>query len=146
MTPQTTVPVEHIFTLDARLDTVPTFLVKDAPRGTRLLATVTAGTFSGARVAGHLGPEASGDWVTIRSSGIWDLDVRAALHTDDGANILFSYTGIGTPVDGRMRIRGAPRFEVGDERYRWLNDLQAVLIGEADPRTHVVRYDVYALS
>jgi hypothetical protein len=146
MTMPATVPVEHIFTLEARLDEVPTFLVKDGPRGARLLATVAAGTFSGARLSGSLGPEASGDWVTIRPSGIWDLDVRAALHTDDGANILFTYTGIGVPDEGRMRIRGAPRFEAGDDRYRWLNDLQAVLLGEADPRTHVVRYDVFALT
>ena len=44
-------------------------------------------------------------------------------------------------------IRTAPKFEVGDERYAWLNDVQAVAHGaglqiEGEP---AVGYDVYAL-
>jgi hypothetical protein len=145
MNEPTVISVRFLFRLEGDLSGTPAFVVRRGPRGTRILATVSTGTFVGPQLQGTLGPEASGDWVTVRPNGTWDLDVRVALHTHDGASILFSYTGLGTHVDGRVSIRGVPRFEVGDERYAWLNDLQGVLIGEADPAQHVARYDVYAL-
>jgi Protein of unknown function (DUF3237) len=145
VTETTTIPVEFLFRLEGDLSGTPAFVVHRGPRGTRIVATASSGTFAGPRLRGTLGPEASADWVTIRRDGSWELDVRVALHTDDGASILFSYTGFGTNTNGLVSLRGAPRFEVGDDRYSWLNDIQGVLIGEADPGRQIASYDVYAL-
>ena len=66
------------------------------------------------------------------------------LKTHDGAEILATYTGIGqTQPDGNLEIRTAPLFETGDERYVWLNDVQAVGVGRTVPGG--VTYDLYQL-
>jgi Protein of unknown function (DUF3237) len=136
-----------LFRIDASLAGTDAFVVPQGPAGTRLVAGVSSGRVSGPRLHGSLRPGISGDWVTIRQDGSWSLDVRSAITTDDGANVLYSYHGVATPVDGgRMRIRGAPRFETGDDRYAWLNTVQAVAVGVADPRTRTALYDIYALD
>ncbi|MCC7087556.1 MAG: DUF3237 domain-containing protein, partial [Dehalococcoidia bacterium] len=84
-----------------------------------------------------------GDWVTMRADRSIKLDVRVLLHTEDGADILVTYTGIGTRDGDGLSIRTAPLFETGDERYAWLNNVQAVGIGKAG--TNTVTYDIYAL-
>jgi hypothetical protein len=93
-------------------------------------------------------PGLSSDWVTMRRDGVWELDVRAAFVTDDGATVLYNYTGLAHPSpDGtRLRVRGAPRFTTGDERYTWLNAIQAVSIGEAVLAESAVGYDIYGLD
>jgi len=55
--------------------------------------------------------------------------VRVTLLTEDGAVILMTYSGIGLPEGGSMSLRTAPQFETGDERYGWLNNIQAVGVG-----------------
>lgn len=136
-----------LFRVEASLAGTDAFVVPGGPAGTRLVAGVSSGRVSGPRVQGSMRPGISGDWVTIREDRSWSLDVRAAFVTDDGANVLYSYNGIATPLDdGRMRIRGAPRFETGDDRYAWLNSIQAVVVGEADPRARTALYDMYALD
>ena len=49
------------------------------------------------------------------------------------------YNGIFT--DGATRIRSAPLFETGDERYAWLNSVQAIGLGSVGDGD--VSYDVY---
>lgn len=138
--PATTLPAEHLFTVTALTDPAPTFIA-NGPQGTRLLVTVTGGTFEGPRLRGSVVPS-GGDWVTLRANGSMKLDVRITLQTDDGAAILMTYQGIGT--DGGARLRTAPLFETGDERYAWLNDLQAVAHGGIVDGG--VRYEVYGLA
>ena len=76
---------------------------------------------------------------TLRADGSGRLDVRLLLETDDGALILMQYNGIFT--DGATRIRSAPLFETGDERYAWLNSVQAIGLGSVGDGD--VSYDVY---
>lgn len=138
-------PAEYIGTLSARTNDVDRPVVANGPFGTRAVATVSGGTFIGPKVNGAL-PEgvAAGDWLTIRADGSFALDVRFSLKTDDGADIYVTYTGIGTRnEDGTSNIRTAPRFETGDERYAWLNNLFCVAIGKTTPDG--VEYDVYAV-
>ena len=84
-----------------------------------------------------------GDWATQRGDGSIKLDVRVVLQTDDDASILVTYNGVGIVADGQLEARCAPLFETGDERYAWLNNIQAVGIGGLDG-TDVV-YDIYEL-
>ncbi len=87
------------------------------------------------------------------------IDVRLALTTDDGALIGMTYTGIGRARlpenNDRFRNRellGAdetylhttPRFETGDARYMWLNDLIAVTNGMRTAAGGV--YHVFAIE
>jgi hypothetical protein len=137
----TDLPVEHLFTLTAA--TTNATQLKGAPQGDRLLVTVASGTFEGPRLKGTI-DGGGGDWVTMRADGSAKLDVRITLRTDDGAAILMTYAGIGQVQDGAFVIRSAPLFETGDERYTWLNNLQAVGLGQ--PGQGTVTYEVYALK
>jgi len=131
-------PVEFLFSLT--VTTNPNGIIANGPSGTRVVVDASSGTFEGPKLKGIVkGP--GGDWVTVRPDGVMQLDVRVLLETDDGANILMQYKGIG--IDGGANIRTAPLFETGDERYAWLNSVQAVAHGSVGEGT--VSYDVYAL-
>jgi Protein of unknown function (DUF3237) len=136
---ETTLPVEHLF--DVHLDVTIPSMIPGGPYGTRVTVQVDGGTFSGPRLNGTVvGPSA--DWAVVRPDGTLKLDVRVLLRTDDGADIYMSYSGIG--LDGGARLRTAPQFETGDERYTWLNAVQAVGTGSSDGTA--VDYQVYALA
>jgi len=135
----TSLPVQHLFTLIVHVTSVAG-TISDGPTGTRVVFDAASGTFSGSRLRGTVrGP--GGDWATIRANGTGQLDVRLLLVTDDGATIFMTYAGIAT--EGAAHIRTAPLFQTGDERYAWLNDVQAVATGSASEDS--VTYDVYQL-
>ncbi|MFN0096009.1 MAG: DUF3237 domain-containing protein [Dehalococcoidia bacterium] len=135
-----TLPVEKLFTITA--NTAQAGMLQGAPQGGRLIVNVTGGTFDGPKLKGAV--EAGGaDWLTLRADGSFKLDVRIMLKTEDGAQILMTYNGIGVTEGGAAKLRTAPVFETGDERYAWLNRVQAVAHGA--PGANSVTYDVYAL-
>jgi len=134
--PETSLSVEHLFTLTATTRRAGT--IANGPQGTRRVVDASSGTFEGPKMKGTVkGP--GGDWVTSRPDGSALLDVRLLLETDDGAVILMQYKGILT--EGGARLRTAPLFETGDERYAWLNTAQAVGLGAVGNGN--VTYDVY---
>jgi hypothetical protein len=139
--PLDALPVEFLYRI--HLDTAAPIMVTGGPAGTKLIAPVSGGSFEGPRLRGTVvGP--AGDWVTIGPAGQMTLDVRLCLVTDDGANIYCSYKGLLVRGEAGMRALGAPLFETGDERYAWLNSIQAVGIGTAGAEG--VDYDIYALQ
>ena len=137
-------PAEFIGTLSARTNDVKRPVVA-GPLGTKVVATVTGGTFVGPKInAVSREGVAAGDWLTIMPDGTFSLDVRVSLKTEDGADIYVTYTGYGKPnEDGTASIRTAPRFETGDERYAWLNGLFCVAIGGTTEDG--VAYDIYSV-
>lgn len=138
--PLDSLPVEFLYRV--HLDTGAPVMVPGGPLGTRILAPVTGGTFEGPKMRGTVvGP--AGDWVTVSPTGVMVLDVRLCLVTDDGAAIYCTYRGVLANVDGVMRAKGAPLFETGDERYAWLNSVQAIGLGSAEAGG--VDYEVYAV-
>lgn len=143
---ETTIPVEHLFTMTATIGARTAIM--GAPQGSRAIANITGGTFEGERLRGKL-ENSGGDWVTIRADGSLKLDVRVTLTTEDGASILMTYAGIGMRSEGGVSVRSAPLFETGDERYAWLNNVQAIGIGttgsDADGKPNVT-YHVYGLK
>ncbi|MBA4180112.1 MAG: DUF3237 domain-containing protein [Anaerolinea sp.] len=138
---ESTLAVEHLFTITAK--TAKGLPVTGGPQGSRVVVPVTGGSFKGARLEGTVAEAPGGDWVTVRADGSIRLDVRILLQTNDGANILVTYSGIGNRVDGELQLRTAPQFETGDERYAWLNNVQAVGIGTSGGGE--VQYEVYRL-
>lgn len=139
---ETSLPVEHLFTLKANLRG-DNPRVMNGPRGTRVVAVVTGGSFEGPKLKGTV-DNSGGDWVTARADGSIQLDVRILLTTEDGAQIIMTYLGIGVPGESGLSLRTAPMFETGDERYAWLNNVQAVATGTSGGG--VVTYEVYALK
>lgn len=140
--PQTSLPVEYLFTMTAAI--AAPAMVHNGPQGSRVAVGVTGGTFEGPKLKGTVLGHGGSDYVTARADGSLKIDVRLILTTDDGATILMTYHGIGVRDGAGLTARTAPLFETGDERYTWLNNVQAVAIG-ASARGSVT-YEVYALS
>lgn len=141
------------FTGDLRADSD---VIGQGPLGTRVVANVTGGSCEGPRLKGKLLPSGA-DWFLVDGRGVVRLDVRATIETDDGAKIYVQYYGIGRPNEpggpalgasrpteyGDSYFMTAPRFETGDERYVWLNDL--VCVGEGRLTETGVAYRVYGV-
>ncbi len=143
MSDVTSLPVRHLFTLEGSVGGAPPAIVT-GPNGTRAIVGVSDGTFTGERLSGTVAPTFGGDFALFRPDGSLRLDVRLVLVTDDGATIYMTYNGVAVPVDGGgLELQTAPTFEVGDERYAWLNNVQAVGLGRSDLTT--LHYDVHEL-
>lgn len=149
---------EFLMSFEASLK--PTLDVGGGALGLRAIADITGGSFEGPRLKGTLVPSGA-DWFIINPAlGIINIDVRATLQTDDGANIYTTYNGRiavppekfadlfdsskGPPDPSSYYFRTAPTFETGSEKYLWLNSIQAVGVGEIIDGG--VRYDVYEVK
>lgn len=115
------------------------------PCGDRWIAQVTSMTLTGDRLSGHSVGTVNADWVTV-IGGIATIDVRVTIETHDGALVYVQYRGRtdATRGVGAEPAYTTPVFETGDERYRWLNAVQAV--GASQPSDLAkARYDWYEL-
>ena len=121
------------------------FILPDTPSGTRVIVEVESLDVTGDRVRGHLKGHAAADWLTVDSRAMGTLDVRTLIETDDGALIYTSYRGrldlsMGT---GAMPVYSAPLFDTGDDRYLWLNGIQAVGKGAGSADGRELTYEVF---
>ncbi len=117
-------------------------IVGATPIGERRNVPVTGGTFEGKRLRGTIMPGGS-DWIVVRADGVWQLDVRLPLQTDDGALINMTYKGFrhgpaailerlnrGETVDpSEYYFRTVPFFETAAAKYAWLNSIVSVATG-----------------
>jgi Protein of unknown function (DUF3237) len=99
--------------------------------GTRVIVEVASAEVKGDRLRAEMVGAAAADWLLIGPEGTGTLDIRAALRTDDGAIIFMQYNGKSAGdwsqgVQLPATIYVAPRFETCDERYLWLNRIQAI--------------------
>lgn len=139
----TTFLFEVVAQLEPRLD------LGNGPLGRRLFDRVRSGTFEGPRLRGEVLP-GGGDPLLRRTDGVFVIDARAILRTDDGALILMTYVGRAVVRDdmpeedpSRFAIRTAPVFETSAPAYRWLNEVVAIGIGSVG--TNTVGYRVSQL-
>ncbi|GLZ34628.1 UPF0311 protein [Lentzea sp. NBRC 105346] len=110
------------------------FVLPKTPVGDRLVYEVESGDIAGERLRGKMKGTSTADWLVIGPDGTATLDVRSVLQTDDGALIFIHYSGR-TDVSkgpGTSPLYAAPLFETGDDRYRWLNKVQAIAKGRLD--------------
>ena len=151
---------EHLFDAHFTVVNASGFMpAGDGGWGNRVVAPVTGGTVEGPRIKGKAKPFGA-DWFVVRHDGVFIVDVRLVIETDDGAFIHTYYDGIvdvtqehlavmagGEFPAFRAPVHTTPRFETGHEKYRWLNRVVGVGIGEVntegDPYT--VDYSIYAL-
>ena len=102
------------------------FVLRGTPAGDRLIFEVAEGSIVGERLNATLKGQAAADWLVIGPDGTGTLDVKVLVGTDDGALVFVQYHGrVDTTTPGSPTY-ATPRFETGDERYRWLNTLHAV--------------------
>jgi hypothetical protein len=143
MSDATTLPVRHLFTIEANVGAIPPRVIA-GPTGTRVVVSVSDGTFKGDRLSGTVAEGAGGDFAVFRPDGTLRLDVRLTLIADDDTRVYVTYNGVGTPIaDGSLSLRTAPTFEAPDGPHAWLNNVQAIGVGESNPATGTLRYDVY---
>ena len=114
-----------------RVQLKPPIAVGTGCAGTRVIIEVASVQVKGDRLRAELMGAAAADWQLIGPEGTATLDVRAALRTDDDAIIFMQFYGK-SPQDASQGLQPpatiyvTPRFETGDERYAWLNRVQAV--------------------
>jgi len=150
-----TMKLEPLMTYHA--DLLPAVMVGVGPQGTRAIFEVTGGAFEGPRLRGKL-LTGGGDWMLIDAQGMGHLDVRATFETHDGALIYVQYFGrvvVTEAINQALQGKGAtdygdthfftqPRFETGDARYAWLNQVVAVAQGRVVRGR--VEYQVFACA
>ncbi|TVV73345.1 DUF3237 domain-containing protein [Sphingomonas solaris] len=110
----------------AVVDVAAPLVVGKSPAGIRTIGEMRAVTITGERMNATLAGAAAADWILVNGK-VGNIDVRMTVRTDDGALIYISYTGkLDLARPGGPVATVAPTFETGDERYAWLNDIQAI--------------------
>jgi hypothetical protein len=147
----------HLTTMTLTVDFPAMVNIGQTPGGLRRIAPVTGGVFTGERMNGEVLPGGN-DWVVNRADGVMVIDVRLTLKTDDGAMIYLSYQGRflaapdamerfakGIPLDpSEYSLAMVAKFECGDPRYDWLNNVVAVGTGERTPTGPI--YSIFAIG
>lgn len=125
--------------------------------GNRLIVEVHGGEFEGPRLKGKFRDAGAADWLAISADGFGHLDVRMTMETHDGAFIYMQYNGKvelteaaanalagnGRTDYGDHYFFTTPRFQTGDERYAWLNNIVCVSQGRLLPNR--VEYKVHQM-
>ena len=115
--------------------------VGKGPKGTRLVVDVASVEVESDRVRASLAATDAADWLTLSEDGsIGCVDVRFTLKTDDGAYIYVEYAGRADMANGL--IATAPTFQTSDERYAWLNKIQAIGAGALEENGRLI-YSLY---
>ena len=112
-----------------RIQLKPPIEVGTGPAGTRLIFEYESAKLEGDRFSGEMAGSAAADWLIVGPEGTGTLDIRATYRTHDGAIIFAQFMGrldASQGLDLPKTIYVTPRFETGDERYVWLNRIQAV--------------------
>jgi hypothetical protein len=107
-----------------------------------VIGEVTAARAEGERFHANLKGNAAADWLRVSPDGYGTLDVKITLETDDGAIVHATYSG--RLQFDTMTVYAAPLFNTGDERYAWMNRIQAVSKGTFQPDGTLV-YEMFEL-
>ena len=107
-----------------------------------VIGEVTAARAEGERFNANLKGNAAADWLRVSPEGYGTLDVKITLETDDGAIVHATYSG--RLQFDTMTVYAAPLFNTGDERYAWMNRIQAVSKGTFHPDGTLV-YEMFEL-
>lgn len=150
MTPHLT--TRYVFTLTVRIGEVTS--AGETGHGVRRIIPILGGEVRGEHVNGKVCAFGA-DFQVIRPNELIELEAKYALETDDGAVVYVENRGIrfgpvellqklkrGEPVDpGLIYFRTVPRFETGNEKYRWL--MENLFVGSAARHADRVVIDVH---
>ena len=123
-------PIELVHLCDLTITlSGPPIILADCPAGTMVIGSGENGTLEGERIRARQNGPAT-DWMTVNPDGTGTMDARMTFETDDGAVIGVRYSGRADMSSGAsMNVVAAPQFTTNDERYAWLNKIQAVAKG-----------------
>jgi hypothetical protein len=124
--------------------------------GVRRLIPILGGEVSGPQMQGRILPGGA-DFQIIRNDGVIELDARYIVESENGSRIFVRNSGLrhgpaeamdrlarGEQVDPALiYFRTTPRFETGDDTYRWLT--RHVFAGSAIRRPDRVELSVYQI-
>jgi hypothetical protein len=129
-----------------------------SPLGERMYAAIVEGEIEGPRLRASLAAPGS-DWMGSGSDGYFRPDVHVAFRTDDGEAMLVRCSGLIEQTPAFMKankengatgwddqyMRLVMQFDIGAERYRWLNTSLFVAKGRLF-RTGSVECEVYRVT
>lgn len=152
--PSTSVQTEYLMSVHALL--APPLAIDQS---LLVVGIPAGGSVEGPRIKGKL-VAPSGDWLRVMPSGIFRLDVRETIQTDDGELIFMSFNGViqcSKEQSDRFNAGGelkaddchfinAPTFETKSEKYGWLNAVQAVGKMTSVKGADHVDYDIFAVK
>lgn len=132
----------HLMTLSLQVDAKASQTIGRIKNGTRLIAPIASGHFSGAKLNGKVLPGGA-DWVLLREDGLMEIDVRLVLETIEGALIYLTYQGKFIASQSEMARLNAgeeiskddyslavtAKFESGHPDFLWINDAIVVATG-----------------
>jgi hypothetical protein len=135
-----TIELAPLFNIHFMIGTINT--LGQTPKGTRIIADLSGGTFEGERLRGKVLPS-GGDWGLFMPDGTLRVDGRCCFETDDGTIIYGIYKGrwkiepemmakLGDPgaVDpSEYYLRINFEFETTTGKYDWMNNIIAVAKG-----------------
>jgi len=110
----------------------PYILVPGGPVGSRVIVEMPDGRLEGRGVTARVKGQANADWLLIGPDGIGTADWRGTVETNDGATIYLHGDGrcdLSAGFGVGVLLIGGAQFETSDDRYRWLNKIQAVFRG-----------------
>ena len=120
------------------------FVLSKTPAGDRMIFEVESGTLTGERLDATVEGAAGADWLVVGPDGTGSLDVRILVRTHDDALVFIQYLGrVDLAAGPGAPIYCTPRFDTGDERYAWLNKVQAAAKGAIEGTLLI--YDFYEL-
>ena len=143
---------KYVFTITALIGPVTT--AGEIGHGVRRIIPIIGGEVRGPDVNGKV-LAFGADFQIIRPNELIDLEARYAFETDDGATVYVENRGIrfgpvellqklrrGEAVDPKLiYFRTVPKFETGDEKYRWL--MQHIFVASAARHADRVVIDVH---
>jgi hypothetical protein len=150
------VRAEHLVHVTANLVREPE-LIGETPEGFVVNWPPAGGVLEGPAFHARVIPGGQHQTV-VRPDGIGELTVTVTVETVDGCLISLGYSGtVDYGVDGLLRMRRGEwpsvlpvrtqiRMLTADPRYRWLNRLHCLGVGEVRPSENLYLYDIYAIT
>jgi hypothetical protein len=129
--------------------------VTDTPAGMRVNFFVSEGVVNGDGFTASVTPRSS-DQLTVRRDGMGVIRIRAVFVTDDGATLDVEAGGyvdfgpdgyrqaLGGNLPDRAPIVISPLISTRHPKYRWLNRIQCVGVGETRLYSGKAYYDIYS--
>src|SRR6195952_3904927 len=139
-----TLQTKYVFSLAIKVGAPIT--AGDLGYGVRRIIPILGGEVFGEGIKGTIFP-CGADFQIIRPNGFTELEAKYAFQMDDGAVIYIENIGIrfgpkdlldriknGEIADPKLiYFRSVPKFETGDEKYRWLMENLFIGVGARHP-------------
>jgi Protein of unknown function (DUF3237) len=147
--------LEHLAHVRVQLAREPE-LFGETPAGFVINWPPLSGTLDGPAFHARVVPGGEHQTV-VRADGIGILSVSVTIETHDRVLIALRYSatvdfgedwGVWLPLRNwplALPVRSQPQMLTSEPRYRWLNRLHCLGIGEARPREYLYTYDLYAV-